>query len=322
MARTSKWIQASPGELVYDVAQRSLASHLGAVQYYLPRAVQQFDDDIEYVHQVRVWSRRATAGLRLYRDLLPWGKAARVKKQLSKIRRAANDARDDDVLILRLQQDVDDPGAARLLERVLKHRRQSQQPLLELYDRLEQGEQVEHRVQRLLKATRQRAKNDKLGATTFRKWARKNMRPYVEDFFHRAGADLSDYEGLHQLRISGKKLRYTMELLAGAFPDAFTKRLYPKIEALQDRLGEINDYATAKHRYERWIEESEKPSEAEYLQGLMNEEQVLLEKRREEFFKWFTSNRAKRLASAFDKIIMGRRVKQQRPAEDALGEAS
>ncbi|MFV1966479.1 MAG: CHAD domain-containing protein [Pirellulaceae bacterium] len=316
MAGITKWIDASPNELVYDVAERSIQTHLDTVHHFLPLAVQQPDDDIEYVHQIRVWSRRATSALRLYRDLLPWGKAARVKKHLSKIRRAANDARDDDVLILRLQQDVDDRGAARLLERVLKHRQQSQQPLLEMFERLDQGVKLSRRVNRLLKSTRQRAKTDKHGTTKFRKWARKNLRPYVEEFFHRAKADLSDCEELHQLRISGKKLRYTMELLAGAFPERFTRQLAPKVKALQDRLGEINDYATAKSRYERWIDESKKTSEADYLKGLMDEEQVLLEQRRAEFFEWFTPGRAQRLARAFDSIMVGRPVKRQRRAAD------
>jgi CHAD domain-containing protein len=288
------------------------------VEHYLPLAAQQWQEDVEHVHQVRVWSRRATAALRLYRDLLPWGKAAKVKKHLSQIRRAANDARDDDVLILRLQQDPDDPGAVRLMERVREHRQQSQEPLSKIFERLCNGEKFGHHVQRLLKRTRARAKSDKHGATKFRKWARKNLRPYVEEFFHRADADFADYEALHQLRISGKKLRYTMELLAGAFPSRFTKRLYPKVTALQDRLGEINDYATAKARYVRWLDESDTAPEAGYLRNLMEEEGQLLQQRMAEFAKWFTPERAARFSRAFDVIISRRPPKRQRSVINAL----
>ena len=129
------------------------------------------------------------------------------------------------------------------------------------------------------------------------------MRPYVEDFFHRADADFSDFEALHQLRISGKKLRYTMELLAGAFPARFTEGLYPKVKVLQDRLGEINDFATAKSRYERWIDEGNTVSEAEYLQRRMDEEQALLKQRCEEFANEFTPDRARHFADAFDNVM-------------------
>jgi CHAD domain-containing protein len=318
MAPGKKWIEASASDLVYDVADRSLRSHLEAVEHYLPLAAQHWEDDVEHVHQVRVWSRRATAALRLYRDLLPWSRAAKVKKHLSQIRRAANDARDDDVLILRLQQDPGDPGAVRLMERVSEHRQHSQKPLREIFGRLQNGEKFGRQVQRLLKRTRTRAKTDKHGATKFRKWARKNVRPYVEDFFHRADADFSDYEALHQLRISGKKLRYTMELLAGAFPSRFTKRLYPKVTALQERLGEINDFATAKARYVRWLDDSDTANEADYLQKLMEEEGQLLQQRIAEFSKWFTPERAGRFARAFDAIISRRPPKRQRSVINAL----
>ena len=176
-----------------------------------------------------------------------------------------------------------------------------------MFECLDQGEKFDYRVRRLLKSTRQRAKTDKHGETKFRKWARKNMRPYVEDFFHRAGADFSDYEALHQLRISGKKLRYTMELLAGAFPARFSKGLFPKVKAIQDRLGVINDLATAKSRYERWIVDGKRATEAEYLQRMMDEELALLKQRGDEFANWFTPDRARRFSNAFDHVISGRR---------------
>ena len=49
---------------------------------------------------------------------------------------------------------------------------------------------------------------------------------------------------LHRLRIQGKKLRYASEFFAGLFPKKATKRYLKALEAIQDRLGALNDAAT------------------------------------------------------------------------------
>ena len=54
---------------------------------------------------------------------------------------------------------------------------------------------------------------------------------------------LSDGE-LHRLRIQCKKLRYASEFFAGLFPKKSTKRYLKTLEAIQDRLGAVNDAAT------------------------------------------------------------------------------
>ena len=67
-ALTEKWIQGvSPADRTSDVAVRTLAGPLGAVLYYLPLAAEKADEDLEHVHQLRVWTRRATAALRSVR---------------------------------------------------------------------------------------------------------------------------------------------------------------------------------------------------------------------------------------------------------------
>ena len=307
MTSYSKWIPASRDEPVFDVAERSLRARLGAVEHFLPLAAHQAHESIEHVHQLRVWSRRATAAIRLYRDLCPWVRSGRVKKQLTKIRRAANDARDADVLLLRLEKDQNEPGAARLLERARKHRAQSQQPLVAIFDKMESGDRFRRQMENLLSSLRERAQSNALRSARFGPWARANLRPYLDQFFHDGQAPLSDLGALHQFRISGKKLRYTMELLAAAFPLRFAKRLYPKIESLQERLGEINDLATAQLRYRHWLEEAESESEVEYIRGLLADEEDRLRRCREAFSAWWKPPRVRRLAKAFHDIIRPRK---------------
>jgi hypothetical protein len=68
-ALTERWVQGvSPADRTIDVAVRTLGGRLDAVLYYLPLAAEKADEDTEYVHQLRVWTRRATAALRLYED--------------------------------------------------------------------------------------------------------------------------------------------------------------------------------------------------------------------------------------------------------------
>src|SRR5262249_58635227 len=105
-ARPDKWVQGvSPDDRTTDVAVRTLQARLAAIQHYLPLAAEKAEEDVEHVHQLRVWTRRASAALKLYAGLLPRRRTARMKKQLKRLRRAANDARDCDVLARRLAED-------------------------------------------------------------------------------------------------------------------------------------------------------------------------------------------------------------------------
>ena len=72
MVRSSKWITgAKPEQPVTDVAQRALRERLNTVWFYAPLAAKKYEEDIEYVHQLRVATRRAGAGLQIFAEVLP-----------------------------------------------------------------------------------------------------------------------------------------------------------------------------------------------------------------------------------------------------------
>jgi CHAD domain-containing protein len=99
-----KWIEGETAlERPSVVAVRTLQNRLGAVLQLLSLAAEKAEEDTEYVHELRVRTRRATAALSLYEDLMPRRRFSWMKKQLKRVRRAANDARDCDVLIERLK---------------------------------------------------------------------------------------------------------------------------------------------------------------------------------------------------------------------------
>ena len=81
--------------------------------------------------------------------------------------------------------------------------------------------------------------------------------PWSRKFFEASEADFGDYALLHAFRIEGKHLRYAMEIFAAAFEPSFRDQLYPLIADLQDRLGKINDHATASERFTSWLSESD-----------------------------------------------------------------
>src|SRR5690606_30232377 len=111
-------------------AHDALAARLQAVLTWLPKAAQFPEADIEYVHQLRVSTRKAAAALKLFRDLLPKKRTRRLKAMLKAIRKAAGDARDLDVLIARLDARAKrKPNLAPLVTH-LRARREAAQPAL------------------------------------------------------------------------------------------------------------------------------------------------------------------------------------------------
>ena len=95
-----KWIpDLSPEMPVVDAARTVLAARFGVVRHYLPLAAESPFDNPEYVHQLRVGTRRAGAALRVFADCLPKKPQRAAKKSLRAIRRAAGGARDWDVFL-------------------------------------------------------------------------------------------------------------------------------------------------------------------------------------------------------------------------------
>lgn len=108
---TEKWVLgASADDRVSDVAVLTLQNRLGAILHFLPLAAKKAAEDLEHVHHLRVAARRPMAALRLYEDLMPQRRFEWMKKQLRRVRQAANDARDCDVLLQRLHKGP--PGKA------------------------------------------------------------------------------------------------------------------------------------------------------------------------------------------------------------------
>ena len=286
-----KWIEGiSPNDPLGEVAGAVIARRLGALLHYLPLSARHAEEDDEYVHQLRVATRRAAAAVRFFSDLIPPTRRQWLKKWLSRIRDAAGPARDDDVLASRLRQRAGDPMATVLAE-VLIHRKVAQRALLA----------ARHRADRKGFAARCQKLVDKIGwrgegaEPAFESYARGELSRATSRFFAAADRDLGDIARLHALRIAGKKLRYTLELCAPARDAELRDGIYPQVEMLQEKLGDVNDHAVAEARFRRWGETTDARDLAASLLALADEEQAALEASRDEFTRFWTADRPERL---------------------------
>lgn len=288
MIRKSKWVKgATPESPASQVARVAVGERLAVVSDYLPLAADQYRDDIEYVHQLRVGTRRAMAALALFDRLLPAGRSEWMRKQLKKTRRAAGDARDLDVLLERLDNSLGEAlgpeVTGTLVRRFRQERKLAQPPIVNIAQKLARKDfnrRIDAMVERI--RWREQGKEPTLGEI-----APRLMQPIANEFHAAGAADLTVIENLHQFRIAGKQLRYAMELLAGGFADPFRKELYPVVEQMQQQLGTLNDHATARHRALAWSEEAKEPSAKERFQTLCHGEEQEIARLSAEFREYW-----------------------------------
>ena len=100
-----KWIEGlTPDMSVSDAATAVLAARFDVVRHFLPLSAEKPDEDPEYVHQLRVGTRRAGAALRVFADCLPRKHRRTMRLLLRTLRRGAGAARDWDVFLLEVRK--------------------------------------------------------------------------------------------------------------------------------------------------------------------------------------------------------------------------
>ena len=303
MARLSKWIDSIPaGGRVSDAARVSLEARLATVAYWLPLAARQIDDDVEKVHQLRVATRRAIAALKLYRDWLPRNEARWLSKRLKQVRRAAGAARDLDVLAEWMRKELDGQAGG-LLAMVADERAAAQPKIMAVADKSEQENRFRRKMYGLLAGVQPRGKRQKTQDVSFHNWAETQLGQAAENFFAALPNQNSDLSALHQFRIRGKQLRYTLELLASAFGPELREQHYPVVRDLQEQLGRINDCVAADARLRRWRRKIDSPAEREILDKLIERQRGQLDVAIAEYRGWWTPERAETLRQGLAGMI-------------------
>jgi CHAD domain-containing protein len=297
MSASSKWIEGlGPECSVAQAARRSVEPRLTAVTQALPMAAHLAAHDVEYVHRLRVATRRASAALKLYRNCICDKPARWMKKWLRKIRRAAGDARDLDVLADRLARDYGEP-AAPIIDLIAKDREAVQPAILEVAERCRHEDWFVRKTAKLLKSIGKPKKEDSPNSDLFRDWAKTEFAAVADQFTIAMPNGSSDPEELHQFRIGAKALRYAIELVAPAFGPELREETYPIIEELQERLGKVQDHVAAIDRCQLWSETTRSTLLRTRLDELMSAEGRGLADSIREFRAWWTDERAASICS-------------------------
>ena len=220
-------------------------------------------EDIEYIHRMRVASRRLRAALPLFRTCFPQKQYARWMKALAGITRALGDARDADVQIAflikyrkksaaawharnrTLPADTDplEPAIAFLLQDLQKRRGQLQHHVISALDALEKGGIVGEMhttfSTRIASGLRTPVQSLAYGVPTvaaLRIGSRLAILRSFEPWIAHADA-VAEH---HAMRIAAKKLRYTMEVYGPVYRLGLKKPL-ARVKKVQEILGDLHD---------------------------------------------------------------------------------
>lgn len=298
MVRKHKWLDGvRSDDPVSDAARHALEQRLDLVWHYVVRAADRRPEP-EDVHQLRVAARRAVAAFDAYAELLPPRRFEWFQKQLRKIRKAANDARDLDVMLVRLgdRAESESPQVWKpLIKRIKRLRDEAHEPIVAIYKQLHRRD-WEHRVEQLVDRVGWR--DESRPEPSFAEAARLQLEQLAAPFFAAARSDWQSIDDLHAFRIAGKRLRYGIELFASLSP-MLRSEVYPHMEQLQERLGEINDHAAAVVCYTQWLEAWSDEPLAPAVQMLQEEERAALGVCRASFVAWWTTAQADELQQQF-----------------------
>ena len=297
MAASKKWLVSDDHRLpVGQIAAQTLRTRFDAVWTEL-RASCTMPDNADHVHQLRVATRRTLAAFDAFHAILPAKRRDWFEKRLRRLRRAAGEARDLDVLTARLAGNNAVWARSRLIAMLSKQRRRSRGPIQEQFDKLVEAGWTS-RVDRLLEDVCSRRR--RLG---FRTFARRRFKPMIASFFQQADHKLHDQDEIHSSRIEGKKLRYSLEIFASVFPARALARCQESLEQLQKTLGEFTDHASAANRFKRLARTAEAGPNNDMLVSLRDDENRQAAIARKAFSKWWSPVRRRSLRRRFERTL-------------------
>ena len=216
------------------------------------------DVDVEFLHDLRVATRRARSALSQLKGVAEGEIVASLRDELRWLQGLTGSCRDLDVwleeipALVALLPEAQRPALSALERHVRDARRNELR-------RVRRGLRSE-RFERLL-ATWAEVSSDPpagprgpapIGEVADDRIARAHRRILKKG---RAIDDGSPAEALHRLRIDAKKLRYLLELLGSLYDGDAAGRFVRRLKKLQDLLGEHNDRSAQRERLHRFAAE-------------------------------------------------------------------
>lgn len=207
-------------------------------------------DNPEYIHQMRVATRRLRAALRLFRPLLPDSLETKILPSLREVMAILGHARDYDVLLTEIASPVlgalpDEPRLAALVGIITERRFVVRQQALHLLGSPRFGVIVLHALA-TIHAIKVGADETAPSVATTLDFAAHQLRRLRKKVLGLAAqACIDDPPSLHALRIGIKRMRYALEFFAPLAPPRALRRMHVQLVSLQETLGQINDLANA-----------------------------------------------------------------------------
>ncbi len=214
-------------------------------------------EDPEYIHQMRVATRRLRAALRIFSPLLSAGFTSVLKDGFTPLMMQLGQVRDLDVLHAEIIAPVlatmphkrrgkDKSSLASLLSVIDQQRQQARQQAITLLDSPAYGHALLAALQTLHAQETSTSTKAPKNAPKLSRFAAKRLRSTSQHVLrHIRSVNDQDATSLHDLRIAIKRLRYAMDFFSSLTMLQNLPPLLPQLILLQDTLGQINDLSQA-----------------------------------------------------------------------------
>lgn len=209
--------------------------------------------DVEDIHQARVACRRMRAAMNLFGDCFDDELLEDWKKQTKKLLKSFGEARDLDVQIIFLEQQLKSitpeqkglcPGINKILSCWREKRAAVQTQVIRAVRNVQRKhifDEIKDRLENFLRELETEKKSMKSSAVCLR--ASQQIHQHVIVMLEKFPAieNPLDAAAHHQIRIAAKKLRYVMEICNEALKDKKLKKGIKSAKQLQALLGEMHD---------------------------------------------------------------------------------
>ncbi len=231
--------------------------------------------DIEYIHRMRVASRRLRNAMDLFKACLPDKKVKKWRDEIRRITHSLGEARDMDIQIALLNRIYEDqldpkfkPGYRRLLLRIKQNRTENQKKIIKTIRKLEDKDILQEMHTHLEKLAAL-AEGTYLFTPALHQQAFNAITDRLDDFlayqkYLKEPENIEKPENpdkLHAMRIAGKHLRYTLEIYAPVYQGALAPYL-DMMKRIQNNLGQIHDNDVWVKWLPKFIEKEQKRIEA------------------------------------------------------------
>lgn len=205
--------------------------------------------DIECLHRMRVATRRLRNALSLFADCFSQKKVANWQNSIKKITRSLSQARDTDVQLVVLKKIFAQlpekryrPGIRRILIRLEQRRQKLQLKVVNALEELEKNKIISQMREKLDELTEFAAEPTTSYSHELYQRAQRAITQKLDDMLSYESYifDPNRIEELHAMRISAKRLRYTLEVFAPLYSSNLKKPIQV-VRQIQEMLGIIHD---------------------------------------------------------------------------------